>query len=418
MKKALILTISLFQILVNSQELKDEIIFKGNILNLEDNSPIIYATIILQKENIYRVTNENVFFEFSINKNLIPNTILEVSSIGFETKKISLSKFKNNIFLKPKVEKLSEVIIKAKKKISALEVIRKVIKRKKENYPIKPFNQKRFTSVKTNEQDKVISDFEFISKEYHQGYKQLDVATRKIEQIKWNVGNNQNSVFKNSDQIYHKRQDPMQYAGYLDKGKYKNYTYKFVYADDITNEDFFVIDFKSNKTKWKFTQFDNEFYHNKIEIKAFTGRLFVRKKDFTVTKVIEEWNAESKNKDLSNSLWVKTKQYYVKNIKSFKIKQREVFEYETLSDNKNYPSKFLETHFIESFDNKNNPFMAFYSVESFFFDLDKNNVESFPWEGYRTYGPRKYSLFEKVTFKSDFWKAFYDKYFDKKEKNN
>ena len=57
MKKILILTFCLFQTLVNSQESIKEINFKGNVLNVEDNSPVIYATIILQKEEIYRVTD-------------------------------------------------------------------------------------------------------------------------------------------------------------------------------------------------------------------------------------------------------------------------------------------------------------------------------------------------------------------------
>ena len=144
--------------------------------------------------------------------------------------------------------------------------------------------------------------------------------------------------------------------------------------------------------------------------------MYIRKRDFTVTKVVEEWVAESENKSISDSLWLKTKQHYEKNVNSFKLKQREVFEYETKSDNKSYPSKFLETHFIEGLDNENKSFRALYNVESFFLDLNKNNVESFPWEGYRTYGTRKYSLFENVASNSDYWKKFYEEHFDKKER--
>jgi hypothetical protein len=416
-KKILILSFCLFQSFVNSQVSKEDINFKGYVLNTEDNTPVIYATIILQKEEIYLVTDKNGFFEFSINENSIPNATLEVSSIGFETKKISLSKFQNNIFLKPKVEELSEVLITVKKRISALEVIKETIKRKKDNYPIKPYNQRRYTHVKINEQDKMISDFEFINKEYHRGYNQLGVATRKVEQTKWNVSNNQNNIFKNSDQIYRGSKDPVQHAGYLNKGKYKKYIYKFVDTDNTIKEDFFVIDFKSNKTKLEFTQRNYNIYFGNIYNRAFTGRLYIRKKDFVVVKVIEDWVVESENKSrsVSSLLWLNKKQEYVNSIILPKHKHREIFEYKTKSDNKSYPSKFLEIHFIEGLDIRNRPFRALYNIESFFFDLNKNNVESIPWEGYGSNRSRKYSLFENVASNSDYWKKFYEEHFNRKE---
>ena len=71
-------------------EIGENVILKGQLLTEENNEPIPFATLILKKEEIYRVADENGFYELPIKKAMLKNSTVAISSMGFETKTISL----------------------------------------------------------------------------------------------------------------------------------------------------------------------------------------------------------------------------------------------------------------------------------------------------------------------------------------
>jgi erythromycin esterase-like protein len=148
---------------------KEEIqVLKGQIIDSKTNLPIPYSNIIMKNEEIYRVADERGNFELPLTKEMIENTLVSISSMGYENRIIPINKLTSKINLSPKFDELDEVIITAN--MSPLVVLKKAIKNKKNNHPITPFNFRRYASVIVNKNDKTVLDLELISKEYDQGY--------------------------------------------------------------------------------------------------------------------------------------------------------------------------------------------------------------------------------------------------------
>lgn len=406
MRKNIVVILILFFQTVYSQQEREifNVGFKGIVLNSKTKSPVPFVNIFIKKKGIYRFCDEKGSFNFNLKVAFSKEDKVTLSSIGYESLVLPLKKLQGVLKLKPSTEELDEVVITSKKKkLSPIQVVKKVISLKKKNYPTKPFNQNRYSNIVLSEEDDIKLDFEFISKEYHQGYTQLDLATRRIEHIRWNKVLKDKSVFNNAGQIYDSRQDPMQYASYLKRNRYKNFDYKFITANDSINQELFIIEFESKKNDWKYTQFDNQFYHNRIRIQAFKGRMYVRKSDFAVVKIVEDWVASSLNEKI-DSLWVITKQRYEKNINSFKLRQTETFKYRTVKDDQNYPLSYSQKHYIDYLGIDKKEFRAYYMLTSFFYNTETKKVESFPWEGLDI--EKKYSSFNNVNFDEIFWKSF------------
>ncbi len=88
---------------------------EGFIFDKKTNESLPYATIkIISSSNYYTITNEDGMFEVY---SKFANDSIEVRFLGFKTKKIPLSYFKNNskLYLTPNVNQLNEVIIVANK---------------------------------------------------------------------------------------------------------------------------------------------------------------------------------------------------------------------------------------------------------------------------------------------------------------
>jgi hypothetical protein len=122
---------------------KQQLLFR--IIDIETKKPVPYATI--RFENSRNGTVANVLGDFRIPMRYKKeNDILIVSCIGYSTKRIVLSslteKTYHSIFLSPKTEQLSPVILNSKKKkrLSAREIVKKAIIHIKDNNPLDPFS--------------------------------------------------------------------------------------------------------------------------------------------------------------------------------------------------------------------------------------------------------------------------------------
>jgi CarboxypepD_reg-like domain len=127
MKKNALLLFILFSTSCFSQSY-----IEGFIFDKETNTSLPYATIkIISTNNYYTITNEDGKFE--INTKFESDT-LEVRTIGFKTKKVPVSYFKNNkkFFLTPNINNLNTVLIVAKKeKNYAYNLLNSLIKKYK-----------------------------------------------------------------------------------------------------------------------------------------------------------------------------------------------------------------------------------------------------------------------------------------------
>ncbi|MUU78105.1 hypothetical protein GN138_06585 [Winogradskyella sp. HL2-2] len=128
------------------------------ILNVETNAPVPYATIRFAKTK--NDTIANVLGDFRIPfryKN--EQEILNISCIGYYSKKIKLNNLENApyhvIYLTPKTEELTTVVINSKKKHSTKNIVQKAIDNIETNYPIEPYSYIGY-----------YRDYQFVDEEY------------------------------------------------------------------------------------------------------------------------------------------------------------------------------------------------------------------------------------------------------------
>lgn len=220
MKKILILLLSLYCTFSFSQNPNDKIIsIKGQLIDQDNNTPVPFATLIIEKEEIYRVADENGFYELNVNEDIIKKASLEISSMGYEKKIVNLSEIKEIIYLKPKFEELAEITVTAY--TSPEKVLRKAISSIKTNHPVKPFNFYRYGKVLINKNDTNELDLELITKDYDDGYTSPYVITQRVEQIKWNKNRN-SGAYKYAGQFFSYRQNAIRYGSILEKKNIKS----------------------------------------------------------------------------------------------------------------------------------------------------------------------------------------------------
>lgn len=118
----------------------------GRLINSKTQEPIPYASIRIKNNNMGVISNSDGGFKIPFNFKKIGDT-LEISSIGYKTKKAPLSKFSRNqvniISLIERIEVLNEVVVvksKKHKRLNAKEIVKSAIKRINENFPVNPFS--------------------------------------------------------------------------------------------------------------------------------------------------------------------------------------------------------------------------------------------------------------------------------------
>lgn len=85
---------------------------RGVVKDSASNEPIPYVNIWVENEFIGTTSNEKGTFTLNADENC--RTII-FSSLGYETKKVNLESIKNEVWLKPKITELKEVIVNVDK---------------------------------------------------------------------------------------------------------------------------------------------------------------------------------------------------------------------------------------------------------------------------------------------------------------
>jgi len=367
------------------------IVLKGQLLDKDTKDIVPFATLVVKNKNIYRVANENGYFELSVNKSIMQSAVLEISSLGFETTEIPLKNLTERIYLKPKFEELDEVVIKAY--LSPLAVLKKAVKKKSENHPVEPFNFYRYAKVKNNVNDEIYLDVELYAKQYDDGYTSKFRITHNVQEVKWNV-NKSSDKFTNAYQLFSTRENAIRYSNVLHKRKYKKFNLRFVKSDNIEGESNYIIAFKTERNKWNYT---NRGYPTK-----YSGRVYIDKQSFAVLKVIEHWETHLNQEEVEKYLsWRISGDY--KDVKDIIIKEEQISQYESTNiDNKYYATKFFTRQYFEIIDKRDKKSQQVKERDSYFFDFETENVEEIKYE--------QLEIDKSSLLKSEYNKAFWSSF--------
>jgi len=368
-----------------------KIVLKGQILDEESSMPIPFATLILKKEEIYRVADENGFYELPVTKTIMQNATVAISSMGFESSAIALAELHDKTYLKSKFEELNEVIVTGY--LSPKTVLKKAITNKKINHPITPFNFYRYGNVLIHKDGMDELDLEIITKDYDDGYLSPYVISQRVEQIKWNK-NTAPKRYKTSSQFFSYRQNAIRYSNILHKRKYKKFKMNFVRSTDPKDEGLYIISFETERDKWNYT--------NKGYPTTYSGRVYIAKENFAIVKVVENWETALKEREVKEHL----KKYGgYDNIVETTIKEENICYYAKIGDNgKYYATRYFNRAYRETIDKKNKKSNRMVERDSYLLDFELNDVEEIE---YFEYNNKKENSLYRVDYDPDFWNAFY-----------
>jgi len=371
-------------------EIGQNIILKGQILDKETNEPVPFATLILKKEEIYRVADENGFYELPIKKAMLKNSSIAISSMGFKSNTITLGELKDKTYLNQQFEELAEVLITGY--LSPKTVLKKAISNKKLNHPVEPFNFYRYGKVLVNKNDTNELDLELITKDYDDGYLSPFVITQRVEQIKWNKNINPKR-YKYSSQFFSYRQNAIRYANILHKRKYKKFKLNFVKSNDIENEGLYIIAFETERNKWNYT--------NRGYPTTYSGRVYINKENFAIVKVIENWETTLRAEEIEKHF----KDYKAyKNIVQTTIKEENICYYSDILDNgKFYATRYFNRSYNETLNNENKKENRIFELDSYLFDFELKNVEEIEYE----FRKMEQTVLNRVEYDKTFWNSFY-----------
>ncbi|MFI1772099.1 erythromycin esterase family protein [Thalassobellus citreus] len=375
------------------------IILKGQIFNKETNEPVPFATLILKKEEIYRVADENGFYKLPVKKTILQNASVVISSMGFKSDTITLGELRDKNYLTPKFEELAEVVITGY--LPPETVLKKAISDKKLNHPTEPFNFYRYGKVLINKNDTNELDLELITKDYDDGYLSPFIITQRVEQIKWNKNINPKR-YKYSSQFFSYRQNAIRYANILHKRKYKKFKLNFVKSNDTENKDLYIIAFETERNKWNFT--------NRGYPTTYSGRVYINKENFAIIKVIENWETTLRAEEIEKHF--KGYKNY-KNIVQTTIKEENICYYSDILDNgKFYATRYFNRSYNETLNNENKKENRVFERDSYLFDFELKNVEEIEYEFHKM----KQTVLKRIEYDKTFWDSFYKGEISKKSK--
>lgn len=160
----------LFIVLINSAHAQK--VLSGEVTSKETKEPLPFATVSIKGTSIGVVTNDLGEFDLNINKTLF-NDSLMISILGYKTMVIPVRSINDTKKLKVQLEEetilLTEVTISEREQ-TPKDIINKVIKNIKENYPQNNFVLEGFYRDYKKENDKYVSLIETALSIYDKGY--------------------------------------------------------------------------------------------------------------------------------------------------------------------------------------------------------------------------------------------------------
>lgn len=162
--------------------------FFGKIEDSATGEPVVFANIRIKDRALGVITNVDGSFRIPL-KYKDYGDIIEVSSMGYQTKEIPIADFSqeelNVIVLDPSAISLQEAVVKARDKrgrrLSAEQIVQKAIDAIPNNYPLTSFSTIGYYRDYQFNEGKYINLNEGIMEVYDQGFDQPDDLTSEIQ---------------------------------------------------------------------------------------------------------------------------------------------------------------------------------------------------------------------------------------------
>lgn len=378
------------EVLIDS--LEKAITFSGKIQDAITKEPIPYANIIIEDHQIYRIADEDGFFELPELTSLDKSNI-RISAMGYSTSDILATDLQKTVLLKPSITELDEVQVTGFRSPEA--VLKLAIKNIKINHPVEPYNAERYSHIIRNKDDKNLLDIEVITKEYEHGYRHSFVGTRRVEQIKWNAG--KEDIKNNSiSALIGSRENAIQYATIFSKGKFQKFEFQFEKSNADEDLGKYIIAFKTDRNNWKFT--------NRPYPTVYSGKIFIDQVSFAILRVEQVWETtldhEEINKHLTHLGAYAQKEH--KNINSIRLKQEETNTYTDVNRKYCTASISYRSH-RETIFNNGIRSQSVFEAQSYFYDHELEHLEEIEFE----YHKPKLTALRRVEYDKTFWNNFF-----------
>ncbi|WP_394747559.1 erythromycin esterase family protein [Spongiimicrobium salis] len=367
----------------------------GKITDAITNEPVAYANLILKAQEIYRISDEEGNFKIPVNTNLLNKASVAISSMGFSTQSIPLQKLPKVVRLKPSLDQLDEVVVTGY--MLPLTVLKKAVKKIKINHPTTPFTYQRYTKTLINKNDKDILDIDLFTKEYDQGYRQLNRAYRRVDQIKWNK-NDFGERLKNTGQLFgYARQNAnaLRYSNIVHRRKYKKFDLEFVKSNDPKDDGLYIIQFKTERNKWNYT--------NRGHPTTYSGLLYINRDDFAIVKIIENWETRLTAEEiLKYNAFRSNLPQKIDEIEEIKVKEENINEYSVHKDGKYYASHIFKRDYREHILKTGEKSNYIFESNASLFNVETDNVEVIEYD----FLNENETVLRRVKYDKDFWNTF------------
>ncbi len=277
-------------------EQQNYITIKGKVVDAENGTPLIFATVAVKESNVAIVTNIDGEFTLKIGEPVTAKN-LEVSFLGYKNKTIPLSDmrdngYKNVISLETAPIPIKEIVVKP---LDPIDIVEKAIGRISKNYASEPNLMTAFyretirknrTYVSIGEAVVEIfkapynSDVRFDGTRIYKGRKSSDVE--KMDTVLFKLQGGPVSVMqldiaKNTESIL--TQDAMQY-----------YNYSLTGVIEIDGKPHYVIDFLQKPS---------------VDMPLFMGSLYIEMDSYAITEV--EFGFNLSDKAAASSIFIRKK---------------------------------------------------------------------------------------------------------------
>jgi len=272
------------------------ITIKGKVVDAENRTPLVFATVAVKESNVAIVTNIDGEFTLKIGETIAAKNI-EVSFLGYKNKTIPISElkdngFKNVISLESAPIPIKEIIVKP---LDPVTIVEKAIGNISKNYATEPNLMTAFyretirknrTYVSIGEAVVEIfkapynSDIRFDGARIYKGRKSSDVE--KMDTVLFKLQGGPVSVLqldltKNTESVL--TRDAMQY-----------YNYSLSGVIEIAGKPHYVIDFVQRPS---------------VDMPLFMGSLYIEMDSYAISEA--EFGYNVSDKDAAASIFIKKK---------------------------------------------------------------------------------------------------------------
>lgn len=268
--------------------------FKGTVLSADQEEELVFATITVEGTNISTITNAEGNFSLKVPLSMAEGYV-NISFLGYETKRISLNKFTRNgniITLTPAAIPLEEVSVTTPS--NALGLVRSMLGKRGQNYIGSPVKMTAFyrETIKKRRRDASLSEAVVHI------YKQPNVAARNdvLTLYKSRKSTNYNRL----DTVSVKLQGGPFTPLYLDLMKYpenvftddmfENYDFSFDRPTQVNDRSVYVVNFKQKST---------------VVDPLYYGKLYIEVDSHALVSAVFNLNVE--NRDRASEMLVRRK---------------------------------------------------------------------------------------------------------------